>query len=290
MDLDEIVADYGRNGYVVVDDLVHEGVLDEALYGVERVHAGERDVSLPTGLGYLDWRPGDNPGTRINDYVSLQNRSVSALVRHPPIAALAALLTGTSEIRLFHDQVIHKDPGCAVETSVGLHTDAAYWHTCSSRRMLTAWVPLTDCTMDSGPLAVVPGSHRWPEYDNLAGFWDADGSAGVRSPSGEPVAPVVLALARGQVSFHHCRTIHGSGPNLSPEPRCAVTVHLQDADNTYVEPPMRGPRTVHVNDLLCRRRDDGAPDYEDPFISPALFRGSPDDAREILTTDQISRA
>lgn len=289
-DVNAIVADYDRNGYVVVDDLVPEGVLDEALYGVERVHAGERDAALPSGLGYLDWRPGDGTGTRINDYVSLQNHSMAALVRHPPIAALAALLANTSEIRLFHDQVIHKDPGLATKTAVGLHTDVAYWHTCSSRKMLTAWIPLTNCTTDSGPLAVVPGSHVWTGYEDLAGFWAPDDRGAVRSPSGEVVAPVVLALARGQVSFHHCRTIHGSGPNLSPEPRCAVTVHLQDASNTYVEPPTKGPRSVHVNDLLCRRRYDGAPDYQDPFVSPVLFRGSPDDARETLAREWTRRA
>jgi hypothetical protein len=290
VDLGEIVAVYNRDGYVVVDDLVPEEVLEYALYGVERVHAGERDAALPSGLGYLDWRPGDDPGTRINDYVSLQNGSMAALIRHPPIAALASLLADTSEIRLFHDQVIYKDPGRAADTAVGFHTDVAYWHTCSSRKMLTAWIPLNDCSVDSGPLAVVPGSHRWSEYEDLAGFWDTKGSAVVRAPSGEAVTPVVLALARGQVSFHHCRTIHGSGPNLSAEPRCAVTVHLQDADNTYVEPATNRPRSIHVNDLLCRRRDDGTPDYQDPFVSPTLFRGSPDDARETLAPGWRRRA
>lgn len=280
--LDQIVAAYDRDGYVIVDDLVPEGILDEALYGLERLHAGERDATLPTGLGYLDWRPGDDPGTRINDYVSLQNRSLAELVHHPPIAALASLLAATSSIRLFHDQVIYKDRGRERDTLVGLHTDVSYWRTCSSQKMLTAWIPLTNCAADTGPLAVIPGSHRWTEYDDLAGFWDADAGKEVRSPFGEVVAPVVLALTRGQVSFHHCCTIHGSGPNLSSGSRCAVSVHLQDADNTYLEPTAKGPRSVHVNDLLCRRRPEGTPDYHDPFVSPTLFSGSPYDARQIL--------
>lgn len=284
MDLCVLIAAYRRDGYVVVDDLVPTELLDEALYGIERLHVGERDAALPGGLGYLDWRLEDGPGTRINDYASLQNTSVAALVAHAPIAALAALLAETSAVRLFHDQVIYKDPGLASETPVGLHTDVAYWSTCSSRKMLTAWVPLTDCTPESGPLAVVPGSHLWDRYDDLAGFWNADRDTPLISPSGDPVNPVVLPLSRGQVSFHHCRTIHGSGPNLSAQPRCAVTVHLQDGDNAYVEPESTGPRTVHVNDLLSRRCADGRPDYKDPFVSPRLFTGSPAAAEALLST------
>lgn len=279
-ELQDLTARYARDGFVVVDDLVPLDVIEEARYGVERIHAGERDSRLPSGLGYLDWSPGDPPGTRINDYVSLQNLEVRRLIEHPTISATASLLAQTHTVRLFHDQVIYKDPGAVGHTDVGFHTDRAYWQTCSSVSMLTAWVPLTNCTAESGPLTVIRGSHLWTENDDLAGFWDGDGSGRtdqVVSPSGQRPDVVTLALEPGQVSFHHCRTVHGSRPNRSTGPRCAVTIHLQDSTNAYVSPAGRSRRTVHVNDLLCQRVD-GVPDYADPFVSPVLFHGSPDEA------------
>ncbi len=277
---------YERDGYVVVDDLVPLDLIDEALHGVERLHSGERDSALPSASGFLDWRLGDPFGTRINDYVSLQNEQVRTLVEHKPIASVAALLAETSCIRLFHDQVISKDAGFVSHTTVGLHTDIAYWHTCSSRKMLTAWVPLTPCPPARGALTVVPGSHRWSENDDLAGFWNdesGDALATVEAPSGATREIVTLDLEPGQVSFHHCRTVHGSGPNCTDSPRCAVAIHLQDEDNEYVSPGDVGPRNVHVNDLLSQRRPDGSPDYSDPFVSPVLFAGSQAEALGYLT-------
>lgn len=289
-DLTALVADYTRDGFVVVDDLVPHELLEEAWYGVQRVHAGERDTTLPSGLGYLDWTPDDPSGTRINDYVSLQNEEIRRLVTHRPIAAMASLLAGSSPIRLFHDQVIYKDPGTPTKTNVGFHTDRAYWHTCSSLSMLTAWVPLTNCSEEHGPLRVVRGSHLWGTNDDLAGFWTGDGTGrldGVAAPAPADHEVVTLALQPGQVSFHHCRMVHGSGPNRATGPRCAVTIHLQDADNRYVAPAGRDRRTVHVNDLLCRTGEDGSPDYSDPFVSPVLFDGSRTEAETTVDDERL---
>lgn len=290
---EDLIARYQRDGFVVVEDLIPERIIDEALYGVDRHHAGERDTRLPSGLGYLDWHPGDPPGVRINDYASLQNNQIRGLVTYRALAAMAALLSGSATIRLFHDQIIFKDPASDVsaETKVGFHTDRAYWQTCSSTEMLTAWIPLTPCTVESGPLAVVRGSHRWPGNDGLAGFFPNEGAGlldNVKVPPGSSPDVVTLTLQPGQVSFHHCGTVHGSSPNRSPTNRCAATVHFQDASNRYVTPAKSGRRTLHVNDLLCRRGADGLPDYTDPFVSPVLFAGTPSDAIEIIEEYRVA--
>ena len=283
---EDMIDHYRRFGYVVVDDLLPLELIEEARHGVERHHAGERDTALPSGLGFLDWRPGDPLGVRINDYASLQNEQIRALVSYPPIAAAAALLSASPLIRLFHDQIIFKDAlESAVDTTIGFHTDRAYWQTCSSREMLTAWIPLTPCTLDSGPISVMPGSHLWSGNDQLAGFFSQapEASLGrVEMPSQVRGCVVPLTLRPGQVSFHHCRTVHGSDVNRTATPRCAITVHLQDATNHYVAPSERGRRTVHVNDLLSRHSSEGVPDYADPFVSPVLFEGDSARATKLI--------
>ncbi|TDU83999.1 phytanoyl-CoA dioxygenase PhyH [Kribbella voronezhensis] len=286
-----LVERYREDGFVVVDGLLPQAIVDQARHGVSRHHAGERDVELPNGLGYLDWRPGDPPGIRVNDYVSLQNEDVHTLVAFPQLAAMAAVLSESPNIRLFHDQIIYKDPAVAIHsaevTEIGFHTDRAYWQTCSSDQMLTAWVPLTPCSEETGALSFVRGSHRWPGNDNLANFFAPAHGAALReviAPSGVVPEVVTLELEPGQVSFHHCRTIHGSAPNRSQAARCAITVHFQDAANDYVLPPP-GRHSVHVNDLLSRKRLDGTPDYADTFVSPILFEGTAAEAVQLIGLD-----
>ena len=80
-----------------------------------------------------------------------------------------------------------------------------------------------------------------------------------------------LLMARGQVSFHHCRILHGSLPNLSTRARAALAVHLQPADNRYRPVILpNGRQLAHSNDLLCRVDEEGRPDYTDPAVFPLL--------------------
>jgi len=82
----------------------------------------------------------------------------------PVIGAIAARLTGSATIRLWDDQLVQKAPAVgSTGPVVGWHTDRAYWMTCTSEEMLTAWIPFRDCPEEIGPVLHVSGSHRWPE-------------------------------------------------------------------------------------------------------------------------------
>ena len=100
---------------------------------------------------------------------------------------------------------------------MGWHTDRHYWRTCSSQEMLTAWVPFHDISGDHGPVMFVAGSHRWSDQIDLS-FWDQDLTAIDRYAAEHGARIVTATLRRGQVSFHHCGTLHGSGPNQIPSP------------------------------------------------------------------------
>jgi hypothetical protein len=65
---------------------------------------------------------------------------------NPLLGAIAARLSGSREIRLWRDQMIFKPTDLTgSKTSIGWHTDRAYWKACSSANMLTAWVPFQNC-------------------------------------------------------------------------------------------------------------------------------------------------
>lgn len=275
----EDIKFYHEHGYYVTGEIIPVSIIEDALYGVERFYKGERDSLLPLSGGVLDWHPEHGAGLRINDYVSLQNEELRALVSEPIIAAIAGHLAEASVIRLFHDQLIGKPPSNATSLSVvGWHVDRAYWKTCTSDSMITAWVPLVDITPDNGPLTVIDGSHRWGGHEWMTTFPEQDLAAleGKIDSQGQEIKREALNLKAGQVSFHHGRVIHCSPENRSGQLRCALTIHFQDGDNKYCPHlDSDGRRALHINDLLCRKDKNGHPDYADPDICPVLWQREP---------------
>lgn len=272
---DDDVRFYREHGYWVSPRILSDEVLDDAMHGAERHYAGERDAQLPLAGGYLDWSPEHEAVLRLNDYVSLQNDEIRDLLFQPLIGAIAARLSGGKQIRLFHDQLVSKPAGMDVsEANIGWHVDAAYWQTCTSRTMLTAWAPFQDVTPEMGPISFIDGSHLWQGTEWMKTFNERDLEELEASFGGEGrmVRKVAVPMEKGQVSFHHCRTIHGGLPNRGTVDRIALAMHLQDETNRYSKHvDENGKETLHINDLLCRKDPDGLPDYSDPEVCPLLW-------------------
>lgn len=270
---EEDVRFYERHGWYVTPQLLSPEAIDEAAEEAARFHRGERDVRLDNSSGYHDWRPGSGGrGLRNNEFTSLQSTVFRRFVAQPVIGAIAARLARTSAIRLLDDQLIAKAAGCS--SRIGWHTDGAYWSTCSSDRLLTAWVPLQDCDESMGGLIVLDGSHRWPGVEQLRTFNDPDFTRIEERfrAEGHVVRKVPLALRKGQISFHHCWTVHGSDANISGRSRLALAIHLQDADNRYRAFQTPEGRPIHIHDeYLCRRFANGEPDFQDPDVFPQLW-------------------
>ncbi|CAM5394633.1 hypothetical protein SALBM135S_05518 [Streptomyces alboniger] len=127
--------------------------------------------------------------------------------------------------------------------------------------MLTAFIPFHDCTEQTGTITMVPGSHRWkrrhgaerPTGDpaDAAREYLLEGDA---ERNGASVERVPVHIPRGHMTFHHCLLYHGSGPNRSPDPRRAISFHLQDATNTYQHyRNSEGRQQPYKHDALVRR-------------------------------------
>lgn len=275
---DDDVAFYREHGWYIAPKVLNDAVIDAALVGAERHFSGDRDWPLPISGGFTDWKPGDPEALRIGEIVALQNREIRTLVEQPIIGAIAARLAGTDTIRLWESELISKSPVRAAPTAkVGWHTDRAYWMTCTSVEMLTAWIPFHDCPIEMGPLMVADGSHRWPEIEQLREFQNSDlQSVESQILAGhEKIDKVSMALEKGQMSFHNALTLHASDVNLSDQPRISLALHLQDGPNRY-RPFLNqdGKPWEVVNDRMCRKGPDGQPDYTDPAICPVIWSES----------------
>jgi hypothetical protein len=272
------VHHYREHGWYRSKTLFTDAEMDAFSAASERFYALDLDepTEILARVPHLNnFRPkGAYQGLRKHDQASMYSKGLRRLVTHPLLGAVAAALSGSDEIRLWHDQLLYKptqDP--ERPANVGWHTDRGYWKTCSSAEMLTAWVPFTDCDAVMGTITMIDGSHRWPDNTNALDFFSSDleGLEKRFDSGGNPVVKVPVELKRGQVSFHHCLTIHGSGPNHSSTPRRSIAVHLQDKSNHWVERfRTNGQIFSHDNDRFCRQAD-GRPDYRDPDFCPVLY-------------------
>lgn len=266
---DDDVAFYRSHGYWISPVIVPVEVLQSADRGMRRYYAQDYDVD-PPGVG--GWDPADAGGLRKNDYASLRVRELAELVRFPLVGATAAQLSGASTIRLWHDQLLYKPvdaPGVA--GNVGWHTDRQYWQVCTSEQMLTAWVAFHDVDEGGGSVSFLDGSHTW-DVEGLDFFsQDLAELEAKLAAQGNPLEVRHTRMVRGQVSFHHCRTVHGSGPNRGPQPRRSLAIHVQPSDNRWREHIQAdGTPSTHGNSTLVRRTD-GVPDYADPAVCPVLW-------------------
>ncbi|WP_431911894.1 phytanoyl-CoA dioxygenase family protein [Micromonospora carbonacea] len=282
----EDIEQYRRNGYYISRRILSDEQISEALTGSERIYRCDYDEVFPwSGNPRVDPNFGvpftDRTLSRADGYASFHSLGLRALARLPMISAIAAALIGAKEIRYWKDQLIYKPPAREsgeAEGVTGFHQDKRYWPTCKSDRMITAWIPLQDCSTTNGCLVVIKGSHRWRNNHALATFGERNMDfikSKLINTEGDELVEVPLELKRGQVSFHDCYTIHGSYANVSDSPRRALSVHLQDGENRYRDLSfLRREKPVfqHSHDLICRKTAKGLPDYSDPEIFPTLHR------------------
>jgi ectoine hydroxylase-related dioxygenase (phytanoyl-CoA dioxygenase family) len=281
---DEDVAFYAEHGWFLSGKLFTDEEIDQLEAASERFYAGHRDRTLPVRppkLAY--WTPEHGPVQRHNDYIHYEVDAIDHILRKPLLGAVAARLAQAGQIRAFQSTLIYKPPVAHEESNiVPWHFDRHYWATSTSERMLTAFIPFHDCTEEMGTITMVDGSHRWKETaendSTSLHFAERDRSELDQmleenaAFNGVRVNKIPIVIPKGHVSFHHCRTYHGSGPNRSDRPRRAISFHLQDGDNRYREFfRSDGTKVSYNHDVLVRRTPEGTPDYSDPEFCPVLW-------------------
>lgn len=270
---------YEKNGWYASPVVLSDKLLDDAIIGAEGFYNGIRDFKLKCTTGIADDEFNPESSIRNNEFVTLQKKELQELGFQRIIAAIAAKLARVDEIRLFADSLVNKLPTKPESKGVvGWHSDKAYWPTCSSNKMLTAWIPLQDVTEDMGPLTHIDQSHQWRNEIELKKFFSFNNQNLEsfeqyleKNKSGSKFSP--MKLKKGQVSFHNCNTIHCSYPNTSNKNRLALALHLQDGENRY-SPAYKdsGEKIVIGYDKICGKDTQGNPDYSDPNLFPVLFK------------------
>jgi hypothetical protein len=142
------------------------------------------------------------------------SRREPALLEHlaGPLAERVACVLSANCLQLLQDTLLGKPARGA--GSVALHRDYDYMGYLSPPRALSVRLSLTGGGIEDGCLYVIDGSHT----RELAELTAAQLVAATRAIEAEP----------GDVSLHHCLTLHGSYPNFGPRTTKTIVTHVFD--------------------------------------------------------------
>jgi ectoine hydroxylase-related dioxygenase (phytanoyl-CoA dioxygenase family) len=195
------------------------------LAALVREVAGALGFVLPDAAGHAAprARPGAAfGGTGYDDprWLALQERVLpdprfAAVGDHPALLRVIEVLFGEPPLTRRGDICRIALPG-APHLTTPPHQD--HWYTGGSTNLWTTWIALTDAPLELGPLAVLPGSHR---YGLLPHHGEGDGRQGVDVPDGAAFA--AAPLAAGDSILFNCLTVHRALPNVTRD-RVRVSV------------------------------------------------------------------
>jgi len=147
---------------------------------------------------------------------------VDEIVHDPAVLDAVEDVIGP-DIRLFHLSVWPKNAGDAAYVS--WHQDATYFGLEPSVQV-TAWVALTDASIEAGCMEVIPGSHKFGQLHH-AEYADAKNllSRGQTiTAEFDKNRTEFMPVHAGQFSLHHTHLIHNSRPNLSADRRIGLGI------------------------------------------------------------------
>jgi len=138
------------------------------------------------------------------------------------LAKAAADLLGVSAVRLYHDNVLSKNPGCG---RTPWHYDAHHYPI-DSDDVVTAWFPLQPVPVEMGPLVFACGMNVFRAVAKLAFDKHGDGydRAIIEHLTEADVPCHGGGYELGEVSFHHAFSLHSAGPNRCDRSRLAIAI------------------------------------------------------------------
>ena len=236
----EQIAFYRENGYLFLDKFLQ----GEQLARLRRANDEmiEASKSFKDGEDGYEFEPGHSPETpkprrisrsRYTDPIFEELNTdprilevATSLVGPNIRTSLAAINNDPTDKRLYGLKVNIKWPGFG--TPFEWHQDWAFLPHTNDDLMVFA-IMIDDIGEDSGPLQVIPGSHRGEIHDHHNNGYFCGGIDPTNCNIDFSKA-VSLTGKAGSVHIHHTRTVHGSSVNTSDKMRRIFFIDYAAAD------------------------------------------------------------
>lgn len=219
--------EFRTNGHVLIRGLLSPGeaavyrpVVADAVkrFRTEKRRLSERDTYGKAFLQVMNlWRV---------------DEGVRRLVLSKRLGKVAADLLGVTNVRIYHDQALFKEPGGG---PTPWHQDQYYWPL-DTQNTVTLWMPMTDISMDMGMLTFASGSHK--KGTVLAQKISDESESGYKKYIKENQYPVTrpAGMRAGDATWHYGNTIHNAPGNDSDRMREIMTI-IYMADGARVTQP-----------------------------------------------------
>ena len=226
------INNYTSDGVVCIRKLINAPWVHRMLDAIDRL---ERNP----GPFREDYAP-DALGTFFSEkFMWTFDQDFRALVFESPAAEVASALMMATQINMFYDHLMVKEPGAQSVTP--WHQDLNYWPA-EGRQICSMWIAFDDVGLENGGLEFVRGSHlgevRYQPFD-------FKGDRPLETSEFEPLPDieghrdhydiVSWELEPGDALVFHALTLHGGRANTSTnDRRRAVSVRWAGEDVRYV--------------------------------------------------------
>jgi len=233
----EEVERFQRDGYVHLNGVLSESEVCELEEVYERFLC--REIHVP-GKDFCDMSGSYH---RPLEEFALVNVMLPRKY-HPPLrgnvyerraASIAEQLVGP-DLVIDYDQLLAKSPGRS-DAVFEWHQDMAYWPKTPDTRTASFWLAIDDSTLENGCLRFLPGSHREPALRRHRPLLGDRGESHTLVAEVDPEVDTIhpVPIARGDVTVHHERVVHGSGGNRSSGWRRAYIVAFRARETVEFE-------------------------------------------------------
>jgi ectoine hydroxylase-related dioxygenase (phytanoyl-CoA dioxygenase family) len=256
---DQQISNYQQNGHVLLREVAtqteiaaYRPVIKEAAYryNTEVRPLSERDTYGKAFLQIMNlWT---------------KDQAVQKFVLAQRFARIAAELMGVAGVRLYHDQALFKEAGGG---PTPWHQDQYYWPL-DTTKTVTMWMPLTDISVEMGPMTFVSGSYH---FGYLGKFPISDESQS-RFEQFIKERDLSLsygtAMAAGDATFHSGWMLHSAPENITNSTREAMTI-IYFADGARIAEP---ENKNQENDLKTWLPDLKPGDLAASPLNPLLYK------------------
>jgi ectoine hydroxylase-related dioxygenase (phytanoyl-CoA dioxygenase family) len=190
---------------------------------------------------------------QLEDWTTLFTRVTNVWRKSEPIrefvfakrfARVAAHLMGVNAVRLYHDQVLLKDPG---RSRTPWHKDHFYCPLATTN-IVKMSVALSDISREMGPMVFVTGSHHgglFPEAPYSLTTQELFTQA-IRS---HKIPTVIHTMNAGDAVFHSGDILHSAMENLSTRRRESISI-VYYADTARVRIPTDEQKVAGMKEFL----------------------------------------
>lgn len=231
-----MVREFARDGFVLVRGVFARdaaaAMRAEGHAVLERLRTGPGRNGAWSTVGAADGPPAASELHHCHDLHLHSAVFTRALIDDGFTTILAALL-GTDAVQLHHNKLFVKPPQRGAPFP--MHQDWPFFpHRHDSP--IAAIVHLDEATVDKGCVQAVPGSFRRGRLEHVGETdWHLDPDDGWVDRA------VELPAEPGDVLFFNYLTVHGSGPNLSPDVRTTWLVQVRAAHDAPTVDRHRSP-------------------------------------------------